>query len=134
MIWAWADRGEEMIAGPIEATVDILSELKSSGMRCYALTNMEAETYPLRLERFEFLSWFDGTVVSGFEKIAKPDSEIFVRLLERFGLVATNTLMIDDRPENLESAQRLGLVPLLFRSPGQLRVQLESMSLLSNHS
>ncbi len=50
-------------------------------MPCYALTNMEAETYPLRLERFAFLGWFDGTVVSGKEGVAKPDPAVFTRLL-----------------------------------------------------
>jgi len=39
---------------------------------CYALTNMEAETYPLRRERYDFMRWFQGTVVSSHERVAKP--------------------------------------------------------------
>ena len=74
LIWAWSRRSEEMVAGPIDGTVELLAELKEAGVPCYALTNMERETYPLRRERFAFLSWFDGTVVSGFEGVAKPDS------------------------------------------------------------
>ena len=60
LIWAWSRRSEEMVAGPIDGTVAILSDLKAAGVPCYALTNMERETYPLRLERFEFMRWFDG--------------------------------------------------------------------------
>ena len=82
----------------------------------YALTNMEAETYPVRLDRFPFLRWFDGTVVSGREGVAKPDPEIFLLLLDRFGLTAGTTVMIDDREENLEAAGRLGMQTVLFRS------------------
>ena len=45
-------------------SLELLAELRARGVRCYALTNMEAETYPLRRDRYEFLCWFDGTVVS----------------------------------------------------------------------
>jgi 2-haloacid dehalogenase len=130
LIAAWAERGEEMVAGPIEASVDVLRDLEASGLPRYALTNMEAETYPLRLQRFEFLGWFDGTVVSGLEGIAKPDPEIFLRLLDRFGLTGSRTLMIDDRLENLVVAEQLGMPTIHFHSSQQLRDRLESLWLL----
>ena len=78
-------------------------------MPCYALTNMEAETYPLRLERFPFLSRFDGTVVSGREGVAK---------------------MIDDTKENLEAASKLGMQTALFVSWRQFRSELEAAGIL----
>ena len=130
LIAAWAERGEEMVAGPIEASVDVLRDLEASGLPRYALTNMEAETYPLRLQRFEFLGWFDGTVVSGLEGIAKPDPEIFLRLLDLFGLTGSRTLMIDDRLENLVVAEQLGMPTIHFHSSQQLRDRLESLWLL----
>src|ERR1019366_5136162 len=130
MIWAWSKRSEEMIGGLHVGSVEVLRAVRDTGLPCYALTNMEAETYPLRLERFPFLGWFDGTVVSGFERIAKPDREIFVRLLDRYSLTASNTLMIDDRLENLAAANRIGMKTVQFHSPLQLRNQLEFWSLL----
>jgi 2-haloacid dehalogenase len=130
LIWAWALRSEEMVAGPIEESVEILRELKDRGVRCYALTNMETETYPLRLERYAFLQWFDGTVVSGFEGVTKPQREIFERLLERFGLTAESTLLIDDSPRNVEAACNLGIQAVEFRSPTELRQLLERVGLL----
>jgi len=104
--------------------------VKEAGVPCYALTNMEAETYPLRLERFPFLGWFDGTVVSGREGVAKPESAAFTRLLDRFGLDPTTTLMIDDTNENLEAASKLGMPTVLFRSSCQLRTELETAGVL----
>ena len=131
LIWAWGRRSEEMVAGPIAGTVQILRELKDCGIPCYALTNMEAETYPQRRERFPFMGWFDGTVVSGFEGIAKPDREIFELLLDRFGLRPSATVLIDDAERNLTAARGVGLQTVRFESPGQLRRWLEDARLLS---
>jgi 2-haloacid dehalogenase len=99
-------------------------------MPCFALTNMEEETYPLRLRRFEFLGWFDGTIVSGQEGIAKPDLAIFSLLLERFELNPRTTLMTDDLEVNLEVARTLGIQTILFQSSRQLRSELETAGVL----
>jgi 2-haloacid dehalogenase len=130
LIWAWWRRSEEMIGGVFAESVEILRAVKNTGLPCYALTNMEAETYPLRLERFPFLGWFDGTVVSGREGVMKPDPTILFLLLERFHLAPESTLMIDDTQENLDTASELGFRTILFDSPRQLRSELESMSVL----
>ena len=119
-----------MIGGVDAGSVEVLSAVKENGLPCYALTNMEAETYPLRLKRFPFLGWFDGTVVSGREGIAKPDPAIFRLLLDRFGLTPNRTLMIDDTNENVESAGGLGIQTALFRSSRQLRAELEALGVL----
>lgn len=130
LIWAWGQRSEEMVAGPISGTVEILRQLRERGVRCYALTNMEAETYPRRLERYEFLRWFHGTVVSSAEGLAKPDPRIFELLMDRFGLVAERTVMIDDSAPNLEAACALGMTAIRFRSPVQLRARLQELGAL----
>src|SRR6202046_4212281 len=111
-------------------TVEILRAARRTGILCYALTNMEAETYPLRLKGFPFLGWFDGTVVSGREGVAKPESAVFIRLMDRFGLKPITTLMIDDTNENLEAASKLGMRTALFRSSCQLRAELETAGVL----
>jgi 2-haloacid dehalogenase len=131
LIWAWSTRSEEMIGGVDAGSVEVLRTVRETGMPCYALTNMEAETYPLRLKRFPFLSWFDGTVVSGREGVAKPEPAAFMRLLDRFGLNPRTTLMIDDTRENLESASALGMQTALFRSSPQLRTELEAAGVLT---
>ena len=130
LIWAWSRRSEEMISGPIEGTVELLAELRDAGVPCYALTNMERETYPLRRERFPFLGWFDGTVVSGFEGVAKPDPAIFELLLDRFELEPSETMMVDDSPANVRAARSAGIQAIEFESPDRLRRRLEDAGLL----
>jgi 2-haloacid dehalogenase len=129
-IEAWSSRSEEMIGGVVAGTVEVLRAVRETGLPSYAVTNMEAETYPLRLERFPFLGWFDGTIVSGREGVAKPEPAIFMRLLDRFGLTPGTTLMIDDMQENLDAAAVLGIQTLLFRSSRRLRTDLEAAGVL----
>jgi len=130
-IWAWGTRTEEMVGGPIDGTVEILGELARGGsVRLFALTNMEAHTYPLRRERYEFLRWFEGTVVSSAEGVIKPDPRIYRVLLERYGLTPASTLMIDDNPRNVEAARALGMPAVLFESPAALRAALTEAGVL----
>jgi 2-haloacid dehalogenase len=130
MIYAWGRRSEEMVAGPIEEMVEILGRLKAAGVPCFALTNMEAETFPLRVKRYPFFSWFDGAVVSGFEGVVKPEREIFERLLERFELRAESTLFVDDSPQNVRAARELGIQAVLFESPAAFEQLLCDAGLL----
>ncbi len=130
-IMAWGERSEEMIGGAIEGTVEILARLRAAGMPCYALTNMESETFPLRQDRFAFMRWFDGAVVSAQEGVVKPDPEIFRRLLARFGLRAQHTAFIDDAQGNVDAALALGLQAVRFTSPESLRDWLVERGALS---
>lgn len=129
-IWAWMTRGEEMVAGSIDESVEILAELHRSGVACYALSNMEAETFPRRRQRFAFFAVFDGIVISGNEGVAKPDPAIFELLLRRFRLDARTTLFIDDNAVNLAPASALGMATVLFESPEGLRRALHEADLL----
>jgi 2-haloacid dehalogenase len=117
LILAWSERGEEMVAGPLPAGVKLLRQVSESGLPCYALTNMEAETYPKRAARYDFLRSLAGTVVSGYEGIAKPDREIYERLLRRFGLDAAATLFIDDSPVNVAAAADAGMQAMVYSGP-----------------
>ena len=73
LIDAFHQRWPEMIRGAIDGTVEILRELREAGVPLYALTNWSAETFPVAEERFDFMGWFRGVVVSGREKLIKPD-------------------------------------------------------------
>ena len=133
-IRAWPERSEEMLAGPIDESVEILHALKDAGVPIYALTNMETWTYPGRRERYPFLRWFDGTVVSGFERVAKPDPRAFELLLDRFGLDAATTLLIDDSAKNVAAARAVGMQAIQFESPARLREWLEDAGLLKRRA
>ena len=117
LILAWSERGEEMVAGPLGDGVRLLRQVAGSGLPCYALTNMEAESYPRHVARYDFLRCFAGAVVSGFEGIAKPDREIYELLLRRFGLDAATTLFIDDVPVNVSAAADAGMEAMVYSGP-----------------
>ncbi|MGH3248933.1 MAG: HAD family hydrolase [Trebonia sp.] len=124
LIRAWSERSEEMIGGPIPDGMRLLRRVIDSGLPCYALTNMEAETYPGRRDRYDFLGWFEGTVVSGAEGIAKPDPEIYELLIRRFSLDPASTLFIDDRQVNVAGAARAGLDAVLYTGPAPVLSRL----------
>ena len=125
------DRWTDMLRGPIQGTVEILRQLKqNSSLEIYALTNWSAELFPIALERYEFLHWFDGIVVSGEEKTRKPFAEIYQRLLERYNVKAKEALFIDDNLRNVKAAADLGFSIILFQSPEQLKEDLEKIRLL----
>jgi 2-haloacid dehalogenase len=131
MIWAWGQRSEEMVGGEIEASVGVLRELHAAGIRCYALTNHERWTFPLRRKRFAFFDCFDGAVVSSHEGVAKPDPEIFRRVVERFDLDPGTTLLIDDAERNITAARGLGWQAIQFTSPAELRSALAGLGLVA---
>jgi 2-haloacid dehalogenase len=129
MIMVWADRGEEMAAGQFDRCVEVLSDVKATGMACYALSNMEAECYAVRLERFPFMTWFDGHVISALEGVAKPDRRIFEILLDRYGLEPESTAFVDDSLGNMQAARALGIHALHFQSAARLRQDLRALGL-----
>ncbi len=109
-IRAYYGRWEEMLKGPIDATVDILRELKEKGnYKLYALTNWSAETFPVALKRFEFLQWFDGRLVSGEERMRKPFKEIYELIIDRFDINPKTSVYIDDNVRNLPVPKELGM-------------------------
>lgn len=130
LIMAWDERGEEMIAGPIEGTVGLLAGLRTAGHQCLALSNMEADRFLRRVERFPFLATFDGYVISGFEGVAKPDRAIFEILRSRFALEPQATLFIDDSAANVEAARAAGFRAIRFTGPDHLRDHLTGLGLL----
>ncbi|WP_116948574.1 HAD family hydrolase [Jiangella endophytica] len=132
LIAAYDARWLDTIGGHIDGTVDLLRELRDGGsVGLYALTNWSAEKFPLALERFEFLSWFEGIVVSGTERLVKPDPRLYQVLLDRYGLDASSTVYIDDNPPNVDAAAELGMTSLHFTDPGRLRDELSQLGLVS---
>ena len=127
---AWFERHAEMITGPIEGTVEILAELRARQVPLYALTNWSSETFPSALQRFEFLHWFQGILVSGDVRLIKPDPRIFRLFFETHGIDPAHTVYVDDLARNVESANRLGMHGIVFTNPAALRSDLVGLELL----
>lgn len=130
-IRAFYGRWEEMLGDAIAGTVEILREIKTEGrFRLLGLTNWSAETFPVALERFEFLQWFEGIVVSGTEKTRKPFKKIYDILINRYELTPEKAIFIDDNLRNVKAAKEVGLEAIHFLNPEKLRKELEKMGVL----
>jgi 2-haloacid dehalogenase len=130
-IRAFYGRWIEMLGDAFEGTVEIFKELKESGKyRIYALTNWSAETFPMAQEKFEFLGWFDGIVVSGAEKMRKPEPEFYQILLDRYNVNPAESLFIDDNYRNILAAEKLGINCIHFTSAEKLKDELVTTGIL----
>ena len=125
------DRWEEMIRGEVRGTVTLLEKLKKvDAHNLYALTNWSAETFPVALERFDFLGFFQGIVVSGEEKTRKPFRRIYEILFDRYQVDPRSSIFIDDSLPNVETAIELGMTGIHFRHPEQLAADLRALDIL----
>ena len=129
-IEAFHVRWPEMLGGPISETVDVLAELRAAGVPLYALSNWSSETFAMTRDRFPFLDWFDGIVISGDVGAVKPDRRMFETLLERFAIDPRHCVFIDDQPDNVEAAALLGFTALRFQGGLALRRELAALGLL----
>jgi 2-haloacid dehalogenase len=130
-IRAYYGRWKEMLGGPIHETVEIFRQLKyQRHLKLYALTNWSAETFPVALELYDFLHWFDGRLVSGEEKIRKPFPEIYQLLIDRFGIDPKTAIYVDDNIRNVVPARELGFHGIHFRTPKLFKEELKGLGVL----
>lgn len=123
-------RWTEMLNGPIEGTVEVFKELKASGRyKFLALTNWSRETFPIALERYDFLHWFDGRLVSGEEMTRKPFLDFYEKLIKKFDFDPSSAVFIDDNARNLKPAELLGMKTIHFISPEQCRNDLQKLGI-----
>lgn len=124
------DRWADMLGEPIHETVELLNNLKKANThKLYALTNWSAETFPVALDRFEFLQQFDGIMVSGVEKVRKPFLKIYKLLLNRYQLKASTCLFIDDNYENVMAAEKVGITGVHFINTPRLSEELINLGI-----
>jgi len=123
LIQLFYDKYEKMLKSDIPETVALLKKLKAR-YKVYGLTNWSAETFKIAYAKFPFFKEFDGIVVSGQEKILKPDKRIYYRLLDRYNLKAENTVYIDDNLDNIRTAEEIGMVSIHFENAGKLEKEL----------
>jgi len=128
-ILAYRANFDRSLLGEITPSVEVLRDLHAAGVRVLALTNWSAELFPVARDRFDFLELFEDIVVSGEERVAKPDPRIFEIVAERSGLSPGECVFVDDKPENVEAARAAGLDVIVFVDDGTLREQLRERGL-----
>jgi HAD superfamily hydrolase (TIGR01509 family) len=129
-IAAYDLRWHQTVLGPIDGTVAILEELRQRGTPLYAITNFNQDKFKETLKRFPFLEAFRDTVVSGEERVLKPDAAIYHLLLARNGLDAASCVFIDDSEKNVQGAEAVGMKAIHFTTPEALRNELAALGLL----
>ena len=131
LISAWGDRFGETISDPVPGTHAIVEELDARGVPLFAITNFSADFWkPFRQREEAFFSRFRDIVVSGEEKMLKPDPALYYLALHRFALKPGQALFIDDREINVEGARAVGMHAHLFTTAEDLRERLWADGLL----
>ncbi|OGB85861.1 hypothetical protein A3J41_01120 [candidate division TM6 bacterium RIFCSPHIGHO2_12_FULL_38_8] len=106
---------------PIPCMVHMAQALKNAGYKLFVLSNWDELSFALVQKQHEqIFNLFDGILISGQEKIAKPNQEFFQRLFSKFNINPTTSIFIDDEPANLEAAQELGLSVILCDKPASV--------------
>jgi len=126
-IRAYYDNWTTMLKSDIPKNVEVLRKLEGK-FHLYGLTNWSEETFPFALENYDFFKIFEGKiVVSGTEKLIKPDKEIFEVLLSRYDLKAEESVFIDDNAKNIATAKSLGFITIHIKPETDLGEELKNL-------
>jgi 2-haloacid dehalogenase len=126
---AYRENFDLSLLGPLQDNVSVLEDLARADVPLFGLTNWSAELFPRALERFEFLRLFSDIVVSGVERVAKPDPAIFDVLAQRTGRPLADCVFVDDSPVNVAAAAAAGMDAIRFSPDQPLRPLLRSRGL-----
>ena len=107
-------------------TADYMAELKRRGYRIYILSNLSVESYEY-IRQYDFFRLIDGGVFSYQERSCKPEEKIYRTLLDRYSLVPEETVFLDDNPDNIAAADRLGIHGVLFTDLATAKEQTERL-------
>lgn len=131
LIRQWSSHFGETITGPVPGVHEIVAELDARGVPLFAITNFSADFWTRFAERERaFFARFRDIVVSGRERLLKPDPDIYRLALRRFGLASHEALFVDDRPINVHGAEVVGMRAHLFTGAAGLRRRLEADGLI----
>lgn len=129
-IEAYRTRFSETIPGPVPGSFEIVEELAARGVPLYAITNFGAEFWDQFRPTQPIFNHFRDIIVSGVEKMVKPDAPIYQLALTRFGLGPGEAIFIDDSLPNIVAARENGFVGHHFTNAPDLRRELVDLGLL----
>lgn len=134
LIDAYATRFNETIPGPVPGSLEIVSELAARRVPLFAITNFGAEFWDMFRPTQPIFDLFGDIIVSGVEKLVKPDPAIYALALKRFGLQPGEAIFIDDNHDNIIAARQNGFLGHHFTDPGLLRKALVGLGLLNSET
>ena len=121
------DEFEKMLSGQIAGMEDYIKELKGRGFRIYGLSNWSVETFAMIRPKYPILDLMEDMVISGKEKVMKPDAKIYQIALQRFGIKPEESVFIDDNVNNIVGCEAVGIHGIVFKDAGKLRPVLEKL-------
>ena len=130
LIDAYATRFLDTIPGNVPGSHEIVRELAARGMPLFAITNFASPFWTEFRAAEPLFDLFGDIVVSGDEKLVKPDPRIFALAAARFGHAPEAMLFIDDNAANVAAARELGWQVHHFHAAPELRADLEGRGLL----
>lgn len=130
LIRAYATRFNETVPGPVPGTHDLARRLHARGVSIFGLTNFGHEFWAMFCPTQPIFDLFTDIVVSGTEKLAKPDPAIYALAEERFALPPQQLFFIDDKPENIAAATARGWQGHVFTDAARLEADLTQRGLL----
>ncbi len=128
---AYAKRFNETIPGPVPGSSEIVEELAARGVPLFAITNFGAEFWAGFRPTQPIFDHFRDIIVSGTEKMVKPDAAIYRLALSRFGLNPGEAIFVDDNLVNVLAARQNGFVAHHFTDATTLRAELTALGLLT---
>lgn len=129
-IRAYAARFNETIPGPVEGSHALVERLSAKGVPLYCLTNFGDELFAAFRPAEPIFNLFADIVVSGVEKVAKPDPRIYEIVEERSGRSGADLFFTDDNAANIAAARARGWDAHLFTDAASLEAQLVAAGLL----
>ena len=115
----------KMIKAIFKESIAVLDYLKKNDYQCYVLSNWSAETFKGMIDDYPFLKKFDGLLISGEDKLIKPDPAIYQLAIKRFNLDPQECVFIDDKLENVEAAKKLNFNIIHLINPKTIEVDIK---------
>lgn len=131
LIDAYATRFNETIPGPVPGSLDLVERLDAAGVPLFAITNFGHEFWEGFRPTQPVFDRFRDIVVSGTEKMVKPDPAIYALAIERFGIDPAGALFVDDVAANVAGAESLGIGGHQFRDAATLERELVARGYLA---
>lgn len=132
LIAAWGPRFNDSVGPAIAGMHEIVRELDDAGVPLYAITNFSGEFWQAWVPQHAGLfDRFRDIVVSGDEKLVKPDPAIYALALRRFGLAGPDAVFVDDNAANIAGANDAGIHGVLFTDAADFRAELVRLGLLA---
>ena len=115
----------KMIRKTFDTSIEVLKNLKLLKFKCYVLSNWSAETFEGMIDDYPFLNLFDGLIISGEDKLIKPDKAIYKLAISRFNLIPNETVFIDDKIENILAAEELKFNTIHLVDPQKIKLEIK---------